>query len=132
MLKNKVFHKGDLVKLDVTKCFTEKQGGSLPYPLTNYANDERGTVQARRPVTPEETRDWYNSDASKGMNDAGESRIPPQSVSVALHKDSLYTVLRGRASVRLSYGNKTPGLVGLLDTRDGHAIYVKRNLIIHA
>ena len=128
----RIFRKGDLVRLDLQRCFTVKQGGGLQYPLSNYAHDESGTVRALRPITEDEQREWYQSDASKGMNDAGETRLPPQSVSVALHRDALYTVLRGRASVRLSYGNKTPRLVGVLHTESGYTVYVKRGLLIHA
>ena len=125
------FSKGDLVQLNDDTCFTEKSDGKRQYPLTNYASDEKRIVYASRPVTKNETREWYNSDASKGMNDAGESRLPPQSVSVPLHQGSLYTVVKGRAAVRLSYGNKTPGLVGLLDIDTGKTVYVKRGLVRH-
>ncbi len=121
--------KGALVRLNVAKCFTTAQGGGLRYPLTNYANDEAGTVQSSRPVTAEETAAWYDSDASKGMNSAGESKLPPQSRSVTLHRDRVYTVLRARASVRLGWGNKTGGLTKILCTETGEETYVKRDLI---
>ena len=121
--------KGTLVRLNVAKCFTTTQGGGLRYPLTNYANDEAGTVQSSRPVTAEETAAWYDSDASKGMNSAGESKLPPQSRSVTLHRDRVYTVLRARASVRLGWGNKTGGLTKILCTETGEETYVKRELI---
>ena len=121
--------KGTLVRLNPEVCFTTKQGGGLRYPLTNYANDEAGTVQSSRPVTAEETAAWYDSDASKGMNSAGESKLPPQSYSVPLHRDRVYTVLRARASVRLGWGNKTGGLAKILCTETGEETYVKRTLI---
>ena len=121
--------KGTLVRLNVAKCFTTAQGGGLRYPLSNYANDEAGTVRSYRPVTAEETAAWYDSDASKGMNSAGESKLPPQSRAVTLHRDRVYTVLRARASVRLGWGNKTGGLTKILCTETGEETYVKRELI---
>jgi hypothetical protein len=121
--------KGALVRLNVDKCFTTKQGGGLQYPLTNYHNDERGTVESSRPVTSEEISDWYDSDDSKGMDSAGESKLPPQSVRVTLWRDRVYTVLRARASVRLGWGNKTGGLTKILCTETGEETYVKRDLI---
>ena len=121
--------KGDLVRLNVDQCFTTSQGGGLRYPRANYAHDEAGTVRAARPVTPEETSAWYESDASKGMNDAGESKLPPQSVGVSLHKDRVYTVLRARCRVRLGYGNPTPGMAKILCTVTGNEAYIKRDLL---
>ena len=120
--------KGVLVKLNVDRCFTEKFGGSLRYPRTNYANDEAGTVQASRPVTPDETSAWYDSDASKGMDSAGESKLPPQSTQVTLHRDRTYQVLRARCRVRLGWGNTTPGMAMLLCTHTGETAYIKREL----
>ena len=121
--------KGALVKLNIDRCFTEKFGGSLRYPRTNYANDEAGTVQASRPVTPDETADWYDSDASKGMDSAGESKLPPQSRQVTLYRDRVYQVLRARCRVRLGWGNATPGMAMLLCTHSGETAYVKRDLL---
>lgn len=121
--------KGTLVRLNPNVCFTESQGGGLRFPLSNYLNDERGTVESRRPVTAEETAAWYDSDASKGMNSAGESKLPPQSYSVLLHRDRVYTVIRARASVRLGWGNKTGGLTKILCTESGEETYVKRDLL---
>ena len=121
--------KGALVRLDEAKCFTTQQGGGRRYPLTNYANDEAGTVESRRPVTPEETAAWYNSDASKGMTSAGETKLPPQSRYVPLHRGRIYQVLRARCRVRLGYGNPTPGMAMILCTESGESTYVKRELL---
>jgi hypothetical protein len=118
--------KGDLVRLNVSICFTEKQGGRLQYPHTNYAHDEAGTFPSSRPVTPEETAMWRDSDASKGMTSAGETKLPPQSTYVPLHRDRVYQVLRARCRVRLGWGNPTPGLAKILCTQSGEETYVKR------
>ena len=121
--------KGCLVRLDPNKCFTKEHGGGLEYPMINYHNDERGTVESRRPVTPEETAEWYLSDDSKGMNSAGETKLPPQSAYVLLHRDRTYQVLRARCRIRLGWGNPTPGMAKVLCTHTGEETYVKRHLL---
>jgi len=121
--------KGCLVRLDPNKCFTTKQGGGLDYPRTNYLNDERGTVESHRPVTPKETEAWYSSDASKGMTSAGETKLPPQSAYVLLHRGRIYQVLRARCRVRLGWGRKTGGLAKVLCTETGEETYIKRHLL---
>ena len=120
--------KGDLVRLS-KKCFTAESGGTSRYPLSSYKNNEDKVVMARRPITENEMAEWYDSPDSKGMNDAGESRLPPQSVGVRLHADRVYPVLRARCRVRLGYGNPTPGLTKVMCTRTGQIAYVKRSLI---
>jgi hypothetical protein len=121
--------KGCLVRLNVATCFTTKQGGGLQFPFSNYLNDERGTIESRRPITPEETATWYDSDASKGMTSAGETKLPPQSTHVLIHRDRVYQVLRARCRVRLGYGNPTPGLVKILCSESGEETYIKRQLL---
>ena len=121
--------KGDLVRLNVGVCFTEGHGGKLRYPLTNYYNDERGVVEAGRPTTREEQSAWYETDAAKGLDSAGETKLPPQSYHVSLYKDRIYQVLRARARVRLGWGNAIGGLVKLLCTHSGEEAYVKRELM---
>jgi hypothetical protein len=129
MTTNTKISKGTLVRLNVAKCFSTRHGGSLPFPLTHSANDEAGIVDSARPTTREEQCAWYNTDAAKGMNSAGESKLPPQSLGVTLHRDRVYTVLRARAAVRLGWGNKTGGLVKILCTETGEETYVKRDLV---
>ena len=121
--------KGNLVKLNADKCFTSEQGGGRRYPLSNHHNDENGVVQAGRPVTQEETSSWYNSDASKGMTSAGETKLPPQSYGVRLYRDRVYTVLRARCRVRLGWGNPIPGMAHLLCTVTGENAYIKREFL---
>jgi hypothetical protein len=125
----KKLSKGCLVRLNIERCFTKEQGGGLRHPRSNYLNDERGTVESRRPVTREETEAWYNSDASKGMDSAGESKLPPQSAYVLLHRDRTYQVLRARCRVRLGWGNATGGMTKILCTETGEETYVMRDLL---
>jgi hypothetical protein len=129
MKAEKKLKKGCLVRLDVKKCFTKTMGGGRDYPMINYLNDERGTVESHRPVTHEETEVWYASDASKGMNSAGETKLPPQAAYVLLERDRVYQVLRARCRVRLGWGNPTPGMTKILCTKTGEETYVKRGLL---
>jgi hypothetical protein len=121
--------KGALVRLNEAACFTEDQGGARRYPLSNYAADEAGIVESRRPVTPEETAAWYDSDASKGMTSGGDTKLPPQSTYIPLQRGRIYQVLRARCRVRLGYGNPIPGMAMILCTESGESTYVKRELL---
>ena len=135
--------KGALVRLDTAKCFTTEQGGQRRFPLTNHYNDKQGIVEASRPVTGEETAAWYEEkyqatiDAkAKGedtfsinFDDGGESRLPPQSKLVPIHRDRTYQVLRARTRVRLGWDNPTGGLTKILCTHTGEEVYVKREFL---
>ena len=129
MEDEKKIKKGCLVRLNVKKCFTKTMGGDLDYPMANYLNDERGTVESYRPVTREETEAWYASDASKGMTSDGETKLPPQTAYVLLTRDRIYQVLRARCRVRLGWGNPTPGMAKILCTETGEETYIKRHLL---
>ena len=141
--KMKKLAKGSLVRLNVSKCFTTRQGGDLHYPMINYHNDSKGTVESARPTTPEEQDNWRKElrqeiqDTREAGEDtfhiafdsAGESRLPPQSRHIPLHRDRTYQVLRARCRVRLGWGNPTPGLAKILCTVTGEETYVKRDLL---
>ena len=128
-METKKIRKGCLVRLNNKVCFTKENGGGREYPMINGLNDDRGTVEARRPATREETAEWYASDASKGMNSAGETKLPPTCAQVLLHRDRVYQVLRARCRVRLGWGNPTPGMAKLQCTHTGEEAYIKRHLI---
>jgi len=80
-------------------------------------------------MTEEERDAWYEKPGNRGFDSAGESKLPPVSRPVMLHRERTYIVLRARARARLSYGNATPGLAKLLDTVTGDETYVKRHLV---
>ena len=125
----KKLSKGCLVRLDSRRCFTVENGGGRAYPLENWRNDERGVVDTRRPITPEERTAWYNSDDSKGMNSAGETRLPPTTTYMELHRDRTYQVLRARCRVQLGWGKPTAGMAKVLCTQTGEETYIKRELL---
>ena len=121
--------KGTIVRLNVAKCFTTREGGELEFPLETYGNDRDGTVHSSRPITQDERNAWYDSPRSHGLNSAGETRLAPRSVTVMLHRDRTYTVLRARTAAQLSYGNKTGGLTKIFCSETGEETYVKTALI---
>ena len=63
------------------------------------------------------------------MNDAGESKLPPQSTQVLLEYGRPYEVVRARCRVRLGYGNPTPGMVAVQCMETGEVGYLKRVLV---
>jgi len=129
-MKNNKIKKGSLVKLDVAKCFTTDNGGLRDRwnPLQGSTNDENGVVDGTRLATREDYERWVNSDASKGMNSAGESKLSPTCFRVALHRDKVYTVLRSRCRGHWSY-REHPGQALILDTETGHEVYISRELL---
>tara|TARA_B100000131_G_scaffold322798_1_gene378122 strand:+ start:578 stop:958 length:381 start_codon:yes stop_codon:yes gene_type:complete len=120
--------KGNLVKLNSAVCFTERNGGEREFPLINGHCDDLGIIRAARPVTRAETEAWYNSDAAHGMNSAGESKLPPQSVLVEIGRDDVLVVERARCRVRLGYGNATGGYTQVI-TPTGETAFIKRELL---
>jgi hypothetical protein len=116
------FRKGDLVAL-TEAAFGQDWGRS------------REIFMGGRPITPDETDEWYRrhrEDVKAGRDvwhdSAGESKLPPQSVSVQLKKDQTYVVVRGRTAPRLGYGNPTPGCCQIL-TETGEMCHVKRKFL---
>ena len=120
--------KGNLVRLNASVCFTMKQGGKLTYPLSNYVNDEAGTVEGTRLATPEDVQTWRESDASRGFDCAGETKLPPTAYTVTLRRDRVYTLLRARCRPCWSYRSH-PGMALVLCTATGNEAYIKRELL---
>lgn len=125
------FRKNDTVKLNDALCFTTENGGERQFCLINIHCDESGIVYGRRAPTSEETEAWYASDASKGMDSAGETKLPPRAVSVTLRKGETFTVVRGRARMTCVWGNPVKGYT-LIRTESGEECFVRRELLTHA
>lgn len=137
----KKIRKGDLVRVNEARCFTQQNGGTRPYPLTNHRDDQNRVIRGRYIRTADDDRKWREEKCkateearAKGedtfsinFDDAGESRLPGVSVMVDIPAGRVYEVLRARCRAYLSYGNPTPGLMKLLDTQSGREIYVKRD-----
>jgi hypothetical protein len=120
--------KNDLVRLNPAVCFTTRNGGKRDYPLSNHFNDSRGVVEGTRLATSRDVETWRNSDDSKGMDCAGETKLPPTAYGVLLHRDRVYTLLRARCRPQWSYRSH-PGHACVLDTATGSEVYVKRALL---
>jgi len=126
--------KGDLVKLNPNDPEIMR--------LLDWPFGEK-KYMASRPSTPEERDDWRKArreaieEAHKkggdtfsiAFDDAGESRLPPRSVSVSLPLDGIYVVERARCRVQLGWGNATGGLARILDTNSGEHAYVPREML---
>jgi hypothetical protein len=87
-------------------------------------------IWGSRPVTPEEVEAWRNSPRSRGLNDAGETRLPPRSTSFRLSPLNSFTVLRARCRPQLGWGNPCGGMVYLHDPESGEDLYVHRRYLI--
>jgi len=118
--------KGDLVRLSPKKCFSKHNDGGLEYPASNSYHDDRGEFAAYRPTTREEREAWYDSPDSKGMTSGGDTKLPPTSTQVLLHRDGIYTVLRARCAPYMNY-RKKPGMAQVLDTVTGENCFVRRD-----
>ena len=59
------------------------------------------------------------------MNDAGESRLPPTSVSVKIYPNRAYQVLRARIVGSFNY-RRQPGMCLILDLETGREVYIDR------
>jgi len=62
------------------------------------------------------------------MNDAGESRLPPTSVSVKIYPNQAYQVLRARCVGYWSY-RRWPGQCLVLDLETGREVYINRDYV---
>ena len=116
-MTNYKIRKGDLVELDEELC------------RKRHSNYEGIVHVALRPTTPEEQNAWYDTEAAKGMNDAGESKLPPQSAAVKLKFGQAYEVVRARCRIRLNWGRPWPHMAALQCMHTGHVGYIKRELI---
>lgn len=118
--------KGNIVRLNPITCFTTENEGGLDYPLTHRLNDEAGIVEGYRHPTTEELEAWRNSPASKGMNSAGESKLPPTAVTVSVHRGDKLRIERAR--VRMSFFYRTSGgWAKVSRVSDGEVFFIKRD-----
>jgi hypothetical protein len=125
--------KGDLVRLDENS--SEIKRAKKPFGSNHYI--------ASRPSTSEERSLWRKNlqnaiekakidgkdTFSIACDSAGESRLPPRTVSVRLNIDGIYIVERARCRVELGWGRATGGLARILDTESGDHAYVKRHML---
>jgi hypothetical protein len=104
--------KGDLVRI---KKDSHDEGWHGPRYYTAF-----------RSTTQEERDEWYSTDAAKGMNDAGESKLPPQSKTFDLLEGKTFIVLRARAHAQVGWGNGVPKCTYIMCPDIGEKLYVHR------
>ena len=120
--------KNDLVTLDVSKCFTMRNGGKRTFPLSNHLNDNDGTVEGFFKLTHEDQDRLRASGRYDGMDCAGETKLVPSEGIAKLKKGYVYQVLRARCAAVRSY-RRIPGLALVLCTNTGRSVYIKRELL---
>lgn len=121
--------KGNLVQLNPSVCFTTRNGGQREYCLTHGMNDNNQIVDGYRHITADEVQAWRESPESKGMDCAGESKLPPRYSTVKVHIDDLMTVERARCREAFGYGNPTGGWAKLRKQGSDEIFFVKRDLL---
>jgi hypothetical protein len=120
--------KGNLVKLNKSECFTVENGGQRQWPLSTRERDEKSVIEAFCHLTAQELTDWYNSNESKGINSAGESKLPPTFSLVEIHTKDILVVEKARC--RKTFGYSTSGgWTQVLNPKTGQSCFIKRNLL---
>ena len=120
--------KGNLVKLNKLECFTRENGGMRQWPLSTSYNDDQLIVQAVRPLTEKELDEWHNSNASKGFNSAGETKLPPTFSLVEVSVNDVLIVERARCRKSFGY-TESGGWTKVFNSKTGQSFFIKRNLL---
>jgi hypothetical protein len=83
-----------------------------------------------RPIRSDELAEWYKSDASKGMDDAGETKLPPREVRIEVRQDRVYEVIRARCTSSRDY-DTIPKCAELLCFATGERFFIERRKLRH-
>lgn len=102
------FKKNDLVKLRLTNL--QRFGGS---------------IATYRKITSAELIRWHMNPANHGLDDAGEPRIPPDTVRIDYEPGALMVVSKSRIAPTISL-RKSKGMCELLDPETGDLVWVSR------
>lgn len=81
-----------------------------------------------RGTTRSEIEAWENSDDSKGMNCAGETKLPPYSRAMPVEEDDTLTVIRSRCAPRFGWHSYTK-MALVRNERTGEEGYIKRRFV---
>lgn len=106
-----------------------RKGDLVRFNLDNIVSWGDNTILAHRPITDAETHEWYDNPNTGGLDSAGESKLPPMSISMNLPRGGVFTVIKSRCQVKLSYGNPTPKMTKIFCAQTGNICYVKRSLL---
>ena len=101
--------------------------GDLVRLTNNNMSDTwfKAIVRGYRKPTHDEYSEWCADVSNHSLNDAGESRLPPQYTSVDL-TDELYIVVNARA--KFPYFRKTIGGCIIMSPLTGQQLWVERML----
>lgn len=80
-----------------------------------------------RAITSKELQEWRDSPHSKGMDEAGETKLPPRQVAVQCPNDHFYLVVKTRAVNRLGWTPRGNHMI-VFNTVTGEEFYTHRNL----
>ena len=83
-----------------------------------------------RPIRSDELTAWYKSDASKGMDDTGETKLPPRNVLIEVRQDRVYEVIRARCTSSRDYYT-IPKCAELLCFVTGERFFIERRKLRH-
>ena len=110
--------KGDLVRLveDFRKGYDVGMYQLFPKPCIE------------RHITPEEVQEWRRSPESKGLDCAGESKLPPMVVDLEYDVYDTFTVVRARCAPKLGYYKK-PKRTQVMNNRTCEIGYIERRYI---
>ena len=92
---------------------------------------DNGTVDAWRALNEAELEAWRNSDASKGIDCAGETKLPPRRKYFHLEAGQVVTVLKGRTAWHGDWGHPVRNMA-LIMTAHGEVLYARRKHLIAA
>ena len=126
--------KGDLVRLrpddpEIVRLLEWPLGKKEFLASRPSTSEEREQWRKQKQNDIEEARKAGKDTFSIAFDDGGESRLPPQSVSIPLPVDRFYVIERARCRVRLGWGNPTGGMARILDTQNGEHAYVAREML---
>ena len=82
------------------------------------------TTDAWRSVNQRERNAWYDSDASKGMDCAGESKLPPLDTYFDVEGGTIVHILKARVKARRGYRFVSNCMEVMLPS--GEAVYVEK------
>tara|TARA_B100000745_G_scaffold192726_1_gene126793 strand:- start:47550 stop:47921 length:372 start_codon:yes stop_codon:yes gene_type:complete len=85
-------------------------------------------VEMWRAPNQEDYERWAASDASKGMDSAGETKLPPSSIYARDRRETEFKVVRGRVKARRGYYD-IPSCVEVVDS-EGVRWFVEKKYIV--
>ena len=102
-----------------------RSGDQVKFTTQAAKEASAGKSKGYRRATEAETLDWYRSEAARGLDDAGESKLPPRSVYIKFDASTTFTVRRGRARYSIGYENPRSGFTLVCCNSTGTEAYVK-------